>query len=72
MSELLSRGAVQEEVQRVIGVHEQFGDGPGKSEIGMHPDVIFVLVPERRGDADNCHRQSRDQERKRYSQKHDR
>ena len=70
--ELLSRGAVEEEVARVVGVHQQLRDGADQFELGRARDVELALVPEAGGDQHDVHGQRHREEREGYAQEHHR
>jgi hypothetical protein len=73
MSKLLPSGAVQVEVDGVIGVHQHLGNGPRQFEPRRRPDDVSVaVVDERRRDGGDIQRKSRDEKRKRYRQQHER
>ena len=69
--ELLPRGAVQEEVHRVVHVHQQLGDGARQAELGDALQVVLEDVTEGGGDVGDVHRQRREQEGERDRQQHD-
>ena len=69
--ELLSGGAVQEEIHRVVDVHQQFGDGPCQPELGDPLQVVLEDITEGRRDVRNIHRQRREEESEGDRQQHD-
>ena len=72
VSELLPGCAVQEEVHRVIDVHQQLGDGARQAELGDPRQVLLEGVTEGRRYARHVHRQCREEEGERYREQHDR
>ena len=70
--ELLSRGAVEKEVARVVGVHQQLSDGADEFELGGARNVELALVPEAGGDQHDVHWQRHREEREGYAQEHHR
>ena len=72
MTELLSGGAVQVEVDGVVSVHEQLGYGPRQFKARCGQCVGSASATEERGgNRDQRQRKSCDEERKRDGQQHD-
>ena len=69
--ELLPCGAVQEEVHRMVHVHQQLGDGARQAELGDALQVVLEDVAEGGGDVGDVHRQRREQEGEGDRQQHD-
>ena len=70
LAELVSRGAVQEEVGRVVDVHEQLGHRAGQLELHGLAQRTLVL-PEGPDDERHVHGQRGDQEGEGHGQQHD-
>jgi len=73
VAELLPGGAVQVEVDGVVGVHEQLGDGPRQLEARRGQGVRAARATDKRGGyRDERQRKSRYEERERDGEQHQR
>jgi len=75
-AELLPGGAVQEEVDGVVDVHEKLADGADEDQLGGERQVGHEAVGQRRrpagrGDERRVHGERGEQERERDGQQHD-
>jgi len=65
MTEFLTSGAVQVEIDGVISIHKQLGDGPGKLKARRRERIRSCRATDECGrNGDQSQRQSRDEERK--------
>jgi len=72
VAELLTSGAVQVEVDGVVGVHQQLGDRSGQLEARLGDGVsAAVTSDERGGDRDERRRERGDEEREGDGEQHE-
>ena len=71
-AELLARGAVQEEVDGVVQVHQHLGHGEDQLELAHAGQVVGLAVPEGRGDDADIHGQRGDEKGEGDGQQHHR
>ena len=73
VAELLAGGAIEEEVHRVVDVHEEFADGARQhvASLAVRPDSVAVDDRQVGADVDDGHGQRGDEKSERDGEQHD-